>query len=334
MKKTIFVSKNLRINLNEWRKCSLQTVEGGLGCIMGVTEDGFVLQKMINQRPLIQFDAVPYESEILDKRIWCDVKSIAVSKCIPGLAMGLTHSGRCVIRTSSFESYCSDKGISIELLEETISKWTDICEIAVSDAFFARNSRGKVYHCPLNQDDNEYMETSSWYNVQHISAGASGHSIFGITRGGRVLGTGQRLDGTQEYTTDIREILFGMKNIVDVCMIDSSPIIMENTDGFYYCLHREEFNRYETVEIESMIVPDKKAKNLESSGFDGYLMRQTENTLRFLSPNSPHNRPETIKLDGVITSFSLGYRFGYDKGPIMDNVPYIIALYEGRSGNA
>lgn len=332
MKKTIFVSKNLRINLNEWRKCSLQTVEGGLGCIMGVTEDGFVLQKMINQKPIIQFDAVPYESEILDKSIWCDVKSIAVSKCIPGLTMGLTHSGKCIIRTSPFKSFCSDSGISIELLEDTVNKWRDICEIAVSDAFFARDSRGKVYHCPLNQNDNEYIETSSWFDVQHISAGASGHSIFGITRDGRILSTGKNIDGTR-YTTDIRDILFGMRNVVDVCMIGSSLIVMEDEEGSYCCLQQGYFDRYETIEIEKIRVPDKKTKNMECSGTEEYLIRQKEDTLRFWSPHYPVNGTEIIKLDGVITSFSLGYRFGFDSSPIIDDVPYVIGLYEGRLRN-
>lgn len=201
----IIYTENIGFDMSDWESENIKKVYAGTDCIMALTTDGRVLQKVT-------------DSEVAARtKFWNNITDIAVSGCLPGMAIGLVSDGTCMISKRPIRRYCDGNGISrqFDRINDAVKSWKDIVEVEASDAFFALDKHGRVHYVNLSNDYDDYSATKSWENVVHIAVGTQ-NSVFGITADGRVLCTGGNLAGS--IRRESRKSFFkDIEGAVDVC---------------------------------------------------------------------------------------------------------------------
>ena len=191
---------------------------------MAITEDGRVLQKCRSD----EYAAIC--------RFWTRIQQISISKCFPGAAIGLVSDGTCMISKkpvrntlkSGYRFRCT-----FEQINDTIKSWHDLVQVAVSDAFFALDSSGRVHCMHFSQrmgDPDEYAAVSGWKDVRRIVTGMQ-NSVFGITNDGRILCAGMNCTrGPHGY---MENVLSKFTDVLDLCPTGSEceEIIILKKDG-------------------------------------------------------------------------------------------------------
>lgn len=225
MAKLLFTD-NIGFQMADWKlkQHQIREVYAGMDCIMVLTDDGRVLQKI---------DDPGFAART---EYWTRIQQVAISHSLSGLAVGLVADGTCMVSKRALRAWTNrernNDSLPYDIVHDTVRSWTGIVQVAVSDAFFALDREGKVHYSPLTRYAREdYLETVTWRNIRRIVA-ATPHAIFGITEQGNVLATGFAV-GARGANGDIRGKLAQETGVTDVFPTGSEceDIIVAYRDG-------------------------------------------------------------------------------------------------------
>ena len=145
--------------MRDWKHRRIKEVFAGLDCVMAITEEGEILQKLVANR----FDnkrfissAPMFTKEInSSQEFWSlsgsdasprvyppgkrptDIQQIGISHVYPGLSIGLTNCGTCRI-TELPRTIREVEGVKgFDTILRKVESWRSIRQVAVSDSFFA-----------------------------------------------------------------------------------------------------------------------------------------------------------------------------------------------------
>ena len=194
----LFYSHDPGFSLKEWKNLPLKRIFAGLDCVMAITEDGQVLQKIADPA---------YAART---HYWKSITEIAISSHVAGAVLGLVSDGTCMVAKRPLREHFGEPGM--RRINETVKSWRDITAICASDAFFALDKDGRVHHVSFDPQRDPYQDTESWEDVVFLTTGNQ-DSVFGVTRQGKVLFAGHNcVDGPNG---DLRERPF--YDVTGVC---------------------------------------------------------------------------------------------------------------------
>ena len=172
----LLYTDNVGFDMSDWEKMQICKVYAGTDCIMAITDTGEVLQKTTSP------------SVAARTQYWTRITDIALSKWAPGVAIGLVSDGTCMISKRAVREH--DYEGRFDFINNQVKAWTDIVQVAVSDAFFGVDRAGNVHYVSLSRSGtDDYREVIQWKNVKKIVTGNQ-NSVFAITRDGNVLAEG------------------------------------------------------------------------------------------------------------------------------------------------
>ena len=93
----LLYTKKIPFSLKDWKNKKIVSVTAGADCIMAITKDGEVLQKITE------------EHAAAATKFWKNIKDIAVSKVCPGIAIGLVNDGTCMIAKKPLRDFVEGK---------------------------------------------------------------------------------------------------------------------------------------------------------------------------------------------------------------------------------
>ena len=194
MKKLLYTS-NMPFDMSDWDKFPIKSVYAGTGCIMAITDDGAVLQKIKD------------ESKAARTEYWTRVNQISISKWADGLAIGLVEDGTCLIAKRAARFMCEVTGTFFEALNAAVKEWKNIVQVEASDSLFALDGDGNVHYAALGDYcRKDYSEVLSWKEIRRIVTGTQ-NSIFGITEEGKVLCAGANCREKYKNLDDFSDIV-------------------------------------------------------------------------------------------------------------------------------
>ncbi len=296
MKKLVHTG-NIGFDLCDWETESIHSVYAGADCIMAITDDGRVLQKVTDT-------AVSARTEY-----WTRVSQIAVSKYVSGLAIGLICDGTCMISKRPLRRICGpDSNLyAFDAIHNVIKTWQNIVQVEVSDSFFALDSDGYVHISPLDRyTEQDYREVASWKNVQRIITGSQ-NSIFGITADGRVLCAGANLKNGPHGNISARTT--SLTDVVDIVTTGSE------CEEIYFA-----FRDGSVRDLNGKTIPVKTPRSASCRKvFDGffnfYIVILSENS-ELIQPGISKAAP-LLSGNGEVASFAVG-SVGFD--------PFVLAV--------
>jgi len=192
-------------SFDDWAGERIIKVFAGLECVMALTADGVVLQKVLD-------DALAARTEF-----WKNIKDISLSNCFPSLAVGLLNDGTCMVSKRPLRKICEMNGIQFDDINNRIKALRDIVEVAVSDAVFALDKYGRVHHIALSRYDN-YNKVETFENVDRIITGNQ-CAVFCITKDSKVLCDGSNCVSGPHG--ELKNTLSGVDNVADICVMGS-----------------------------------------------------------------------------------------------------------------
>lgn len=214
----VIYTDNIGFDMSDWKNENIRKVYAGANCIMALTADGRVLQKVTDR----EFAA--------RTEYWKNITDIAISGCCKGLAIGLVSDGTCMVSKRPLDCFC-EKSYDKTRINDVVKSWSNIVEVAASDALFALDKYGKVHYVCIRRGYDDYAKTRNWENVVHIATGSQ-NSVFGVTADGRVLAAGGNCVGGALGFLKISH-LANLKDAVDVCAAGSEceSIYIAHKDG-------------------------------------------------------------------------------------------------------
>lgn len=276
----------------EWFFKDITAVYAGKGCVMAMTGQGEVLQKVSNPDLAARME------------YWTNIQEIAISQCFDSLALGLEKDGTCMVAKRALRRCCEITGVSFDWVNSQIRELKQIVKICVSDAIFALDSRGKVHCIPLTRQ-HDYHGVASWENIVHICAGNQ-CSVFGITAEGKVLCAGHNCVAGPRG--DLREKLASCRDVADICSLGSEGerVVLAFRDGT-------------AADLSGEPILSGIADRFQSNFCLGAVLRR-DGTLDFI----PYHYPQTEDLEKLknkpIKSFAVGLTENYN--------PFVIAVKE------
>lgn len=214
----LICTKNTPFSFLDWQFRHLTGVYAGCECVMALTAEGEVLQK------------VTEESIAARTEYWTGIRDISVSPTVPGLAMGLAADGTCLLSKRALRRLCEGRLWDFTRVNDAVKQWTHLTQVLVTDAFFALDRDGRV-HC-VHPDPlcGEYRETELWEKVVRLAAGDQ-NSVFGITEDGRVLCAGSNC--LRGPNGDVRKRLAALSGVTDLKTAGSEceRILLSRRDG-------------------------------------------------------------------------------------------------------
>lgn len=277
----LLYTENIGFNMSDWENMQIREVFAGTDCIMAITDDGQVLQKTI------------CTSVAARTKYWTRIKEIALSKWASGLAIGLVSDGTCMISKCAVRKY--DEEMNFDIINSEIKSWTDIVQVAASDAFFGLDKAGNVHYAPLYKFGVvDYFGVTEWKNVKKIVTGNQ-NSIFAVTAEGKVLSEGSNC--RQGPHGDISHYLSSIEGVVDISPTGSEceNVLMLLRDGRIIDLYGET--------VDTLTLPATVSdKVLDSTAFYFVLANEGKRLI-----NLCNNSHEIMNLDnGRIVSFAAG----------------------------
>ena len=231
-------SNNIEDEMQDWVALDFYSVSAGLNTVIGVTSDGRILLKKMNEdkRPLCDmkpmFLTVPSQSDLLWQGSPGSIRylQVAVSKLSGHYAwVQIDQGGQLHLKTSDIFR----KVLPNSMSTSGSSEFVDECPgIALSDALFVLEKNGHVSlfdNDPIRTDGN-YRDISRWSDVVRLVTGLQ-NSVFGITSKGNVLCTGWNcIKGPHG---DIRDMMRSLTNVTDICTTGSEceTILVTKDDG-------------------------------------------------------------------------------------------------------
>lgn len=216
----IVYTKSTPFSMKDWNKESPVKIAAGADCVMAVTADGRALQKITSPENAARTE------------YWINIRDLALSKSVPGMAVGLVNDGTCMISKRPVRRLCGDDDEGkrrFDRINNEVRSWKNIVQVAVSDTFFALDSGGRVHFAPVFCGD-DYKDALSWEGIVRIVPGNQ-NSLFGITAEGKIVSAGYNL--TQGPHGDVRDALAGLTDVTDICALGSEceEIIYAAGDG-------------------------------------------------------------------------------------------------------
>ena len=314
MKKLLYTD-NIGYSMDDWKTESIKKVFAGENCIMALTEDGRLLCKDISDMNF---------SKTLG---YFDIKQVSISKCGGYIWLALKNDGTCFsnYRTNPLlkpEYSEREKKVSRQI-EETISGWHDIVQVAASDAYFALDRFGKVHYIPSSSCllyheeyyQNEYRDVLLWENVKRISVHTQ-NGIFGITHDGKVLCSGGNTQHGARGKMDFSHI----PDIEDVYPSGSEceEVILCNKYGEVFNYSGEKLISYDSIYVRE----DPTDRTLDGNFYYTVIMKTHNKRLVYIiNPSSVRNNFKSV--------FPSEYRI--DSFAVGDNhysMPFVIATAE------
>ncbi len=289
MYKLLYTS-NVPFDMSDWNDKQIKRVFAGLNCIMAVTEDGKTLQKMQNR------------DDMARTQYWTRIQQIGISKWAEGAAIGLVADGTCMIAEKPVRSACEVFHLNFKHINDTVKSWTDVVQVAASDAFFALCSDGTVRYVSFcDRYQAEYEEIQGWRDVIKIVPGNQ-NSIFGITKDGKILSAGYNAMNTKRYLPQYQ-------NVVDVF-----PAGSECEDLYILTADGSAFHTRNDLNILNDGNPFQKLDG--HFGYRVFAMTQSQRVFALSDGNMASVFPEQYK----IISFAVG--------DIRYTEPFVIAVAE------
>lgn len=194
MNKLLYTS-DIPFDMSDWEKLPIKSVYAGTGCVMAITDDGVVLQKIKDK------------SKAARTEYWTRVKQISISKWAEGVAVGLVEDGTCLIAKRAARFACENTKTSFDALNAAVKEWKNIVQVEASDSLFALDSDGNVHYTALGDFcRKDYSEVLSWKGIKRIVTGTQ-NSIFGITEDGKVLCAGANCREKYKNFDEISDIV-------------------------------------------------------------------------------------------------------------------------------
>lgn len=219
----LLYTENVGFDMSDWKRVQICKVFAGTDCIMAITDTGKVLQKTTDP------------SVAARTKYWTRITEIALSKWASGVAIGLVSDGTCMISKRAVREHDSEE--RFDIINNQVKSWTDIVQVAVSDAFFGLDRSGNVHYAALSRYGfDDYRGVEQWKNVKKIVTGTQ-NSVFAITMDGKVLAEGSNC--RRGPMGDISGKLSEMKDVVDIFPTGSEceEILMLLKDGKIVNLH-------------------------------------------------------------------------------------------------
>lgn len=213
----LLYTDNIGFDLSDWERLQIREVFAGTDCIMAITDSGEVLQKTSKL------------SVAARTNYWTRITEIALSKCISGAAIGLVSDGTCMISKRAVREH--DHEGRFDIINNQVKSWTDIVQVAASDAFWGLDRAGNVHCAPLSRYGiDDYRGVEKWNNVKKIVAGNQ-NSIFAVTTEGKVLAEGANC--RKGPHGDLSSYFSSIIDVVDIFPTGSecSEILMLLKDG-------------------------------------------------------------------------------------------------------
>lgn len=203
-------------SFEDWKHEPIAKLFGGRDCVMAITEDGRVLQKVCNRDCAARTE------------YWRNITSIAISGCIPGAAIGLVNDGTCMIAKKPLKRILGQTGM--HRVNDAIKQWTDIVAVYANDAFFGLDRNGRVHYVCFSESAYDYRETENWPDVVALFPGSQ-NALFGVTEDGRVVCAGHSC--TAGPCGDLRPKLSELSDIAAVCPAGSEgeQLLLFRKDG-------------------------------------------------------------------------------------------------------
>lgn len=278
----LLYTDNIQFEMSDWAEIQIREVFAGTDCIMAITDKGKVLQKTI--RP-----SVAARTEY-----WTRITEIALSKCMEGMAIGLVSDGTCMISKRAIREY--DRDNRFDIINNQIKSWTDIVQVAASDAFFGLDRAGNVHCAPIFKFEiDDYCGVEQWKNVKRIVTGSQ-NSIFAVTAEGNVLAEGSNC--RRGANGDLSRYFSSIKDVVDIFPTGSEceQIFMLLKNGEIINLHGDVVNTLTMPLIRKNKVLDGTFRNFVLANDSGKkLISLCEGGCEILSSHS-----------GRIVSFAAG----------------------------
>lgn len=241
MSKLVY-TPNTPFNMSDWEsRTDIVSIAAGRNCAMAILQDRTVLKKTYpdsedlksyditelsgRDHLLFQNDSSPEylaQLSLSPENGWNRIKQLAISHFVSRVVVGLREDGSCIVHVDR-EKGC-DCGRAV-IAYTRVDRIRDISEIAVSDAMFALQRNGDVFHFSFYAPD-DYYRVNDWHNVKHIVTGAQ-NSVFGITHDGRVLCAGANCND------DVHKRLSQETDIMDICTTGSEGewLVLLHRDG-------------------------------------------------------------------------------------------------------
>ena len=165
------------------------------------------------------------------------VIDVAISKVYKGLCVGLHEDGTCMLlrgitpentRTNNFQEE------KLLWIDDTIRRWRDVIQLAVSDAIFALHIDGTVSCCEFSRPFTKpsYGRVQCWEGIRKLVVGSQ-CSVAGITHEGTILVDGHNLIRNQDRIAksskriDITDIILGGSECERILFLDKEGHICD-----------------------------------------------------------------------------------------------------------
>lgn len=225
----LIATSNCPFDLTPWQDMDIESVHAGVGAVMAITTTGHALQMTTNI-------ATSYQSWY-----WHNIRSLSMSKVIPGAAIGLHQDGTCVLTQNPIQLDLSRHWDSHPYFMKSwfgsvihqVHEWRDIVQVEMADAIFALDRNGRVHHACLPypyEEKDWFKEADSWRDIVRIATGPQ-NALFGITSDGRVMATG----GNPE-NNGLKGALATFSDVTDLCVTgaESNHAYLLKKDGKVY----------------------------------------------------------------------------------------------------
>ena len=227
---------NIPFDMHDWRNLqSIREVAAGCNSLLAVLNDGSVLYKSANAEQLKGnlpyqrlfancFSPDPVNGGPMPLLCWKNIVKADCSKYMDDTFIGLRKDGTCLAYTARPSG------------RRIVEDWTDIVEVAASDAFFGLDRNGEVHHIHLTTDrynHDDYFETEFWHDIEHIRGGVC-NSVFGITSEGKVVCEGGNC------SQRIKDACAEKEDVVDIYVTGSEAqdVFFLHKDGSFSCLDK------------------------------------------------------------------------------------------------
>ena len=182
----LVATHGIKLALRHIDGSDIRKVAAGADLLVAITADHRI--RHIARNPDLQ----------LREQYWTRVVDVAISGFAEGMCVGLIADGTCMLSKRALRSIATcyhetlqSQNREFERINNTIKSWTNVIQLAVSDAIFALHEDGTVSCCEFSRPftESKYRHVQSWCGIRKVVVGSQ-DSIVGITDDGQI-----RVDG-------------------------------------------------------------------------------------------------------------------------------------------
>lgn len=228
----LVATHGLRLPLRDIEEPDIQKVVAGGNMIVALTAEHRI--RHVASNPALR----------LREQYWTRVVDIAISRAYEGMCVGLIEDGTCMLAKRALRSITAGnydtpqiQNREFERINDTVKSWTDVIQLAVSDAIFALHKDGTVSCCEFSRPFTEpiYNRVRMWRDVRKLIVGSQ-CSVIGITNDRTILVDGFNLTRNQDRIAngckhiDIVDVILGGSECERILFLDKNGRIC-NPEG-------------------------------------------------------------------------------------------------------